>query len=110
MKVELNFDKGYCKVTREPGDKRLTRSGYSNQHETTLLHRVKMELQKQGYDLIQKRMWKDGHLVDDYQNYLRTRTWKGNADEFCIYNSAWQIEDAGEEYNKRCEYFFILVA
>ncbi|HBI37022.1 MAG TPA: hypothetical protein DDY71_05205 [Spirochaetia bacterium] len=109
MKVELNFDKGYCKVTREPGDKRITQSGYSGQHETTLFYGVKNELRKRGYDLIQKRMWKDGHMVSDHQNYLRTRTWKGNEGEFCIYNPSWQTQDAGVVYNRNGKYFFELL-
>ena len=109
MRVELNFDHRYCKITREPGDSRITRSGYSNQYETTLLYKVKNELKKQGYNLIQKRMWKDGHLVSEHQNYLRTRTWNGNDGEFCIYNSSWQVEDAGKEYNRKGEYLFMLV-
>jgi len=63
--------------------------------ESTFLYHIKKQLQSAGYDCIKKRMWKDGHLVDDNQQYIRDR--KG---EWCIYNDAWQIFDAGERFNQ----------
>jgi len=100
MKVELNLEEGYCKVTKEDGDKYISTSGYSRQKETTLLYRIKKELIKQGYDMIQKRMWRDGHMVDDHQNYIRTRCSIDDDNWFGIYNGSWQIFDAGERYNQ----------
>jgi hypothetical protein len=68
--------------------------------ESKLLHAIKQQLNKQGYDLIKKRMWKDGHLVDDLQQYLRTRAkGKGNADIY-IYSPFWALRGANEDFNK----------
>jgi len=57
---------GTCIVSREKGDPYF----YSD---SVMMHHMKKELISQGYDLIKKRMWKDGHLVDDTQQYLRSR-------------------------------------
>lgn len=57
---------GTCVVSREKGDPCF----YSD---SILMHHMKKELIGQGYDLIKKRMWKDGHLVDERQQYLRSR-------------------------------------
>lgn len=60
---------GTCTVEREAEDQRF----YSD---STLMHHMKKELIRQGYDLIKKLMWKDGHLMDDRQQYLRSRNVK----------------------------------
>lgn len=91
-----------CKLTKEAGDKRYKR-GYALP-ESGLLYDVLKALKKQGQDVIKKRMWRDGHMMDDNQQYIRTRHYMtsepGTAGEFAIYNNRWTIEDAGEEYNK----------
>ena len=66
--------------------------------ESAFWHAVKRELQKQGYDVIKKLMWKDGHLVDDNQYYVRTR--KVNKPEsFMVYQTDFAIRFAYEDYN-----------
>jgi hypothetical protein len=87
-------------VTREPGDSRC--SGVVNAAgESRLLYHIKKLLNTQGYDLIKKHMAKDGHLVDDLQQYLRTRKPSGETSkDIYIYNSMWAIEGAEEELNK----------
>jgi hypothetical protein len=105
MIVELNTDKGYCKVTKEKGDKSISKSGYNGTIESTFLYKVKIELIKQGYDIIKKRIASDpGNMVDEYQQWIRTRKWKGSAGEFAIYNSQWAIFDAGKIYNEDGEF------
>ena len=89
MRVELG--KYHCTTTREEGDPKI----YS---ESLLLYRVKQELIKQGYDVIKKRMWKDGHLVDDTQSYIRSR--KDNKDSFAIWDTSYAIRFTYEDYNK----------
>ena len=42
-------------------------------------------------------MWRDGHLVDDMQQYLRTK--RGASPSFAIYNGRWAIEGAEVSYN-----------
>ena len=90
-----------CIVTREPNDPRF--SGVVNAAgESRLLYHVKSTLNKQGYDLIKKRMSKDGHLVSDLQQYLRTRKRTGNpTKDIYIYNANWQVEGAEVEFNEK---------
>ena len=99
MKVEIKGNA--CIVTREPGDPRFT--GVVNAAgESRLLYHVKNELNKQGYDLIKKRMWRDGHLVDDLQQYLRTRKRTGDPHkDIYIYNTSWACCGAEEAFNER---------
>jgi len=97
MKVTLTERE--CIVEREPGD--LKFYGIKNAAgESRLLYYVKLILNAQGNDLIKKRMWKDGHLVDEMQQYLRTRSKNSPGLHIYIYNNRWQIEGAEKEYNR----------
>jgi hypothetical protein len=98
MKVEIKDNK--CIVTREEGDQRF--SGRVNAAgESRLLYHIKGILNKQGYDLIKKRMHKDGHLVDDLQQYLRTRKRSGDPKkDIYIYNGMWNVRGAEEYLNE----------
>jgi hypothetical protein len=96
MKVKLDLKSHSCIVTQEKGDPRC--SGVKNAAgESRLLHHIKLELQKQGHDVIKKRMWKDGHLVDEMQQYIVTRSTKGG---FMVYNDQWARWGAEEELNR----------
>lgn len=53
-----------------------------------------------GYDLIKKRMWRDGHLVDEMQQYLRTRSLKSKGPQVAIYNGHWAICGLDEDFNR----------
>lgn len=105
MKVELNFDAGHCKVSADGNDPIFRRGGWSIDAESTFLHHVKMELIKQGYDVIKKRMWRDGHMVDETQQYIRTRNKKSG---FAIYNNRYALFDAGEQFNDYNEVYLAL--
>jgi hypothetical protein len=89
MQVKLDLVNKSCKVLKEDCDPKF-------QTESTFFYHILQELKKQGYDVIKKRMWKDGHLVDDQQQYIRTRT-TNNA--FCIMNNEYAICDLGQEFN-----------
>ncbi len=86
--MQVKIEGGSCEVTRGPTDKRL----YS---ESQLLHQVKVELKRQGHDVIKKEMVKDGHLVSEGIYYLRQRHGK-----WAVWNSGYQIYDAAQDYNK----------
>ena len=95
MKVILKEHK--CEVIREEGDSKIY--GIVNAAgESRLLYLVQRELKKQGHDVIKKRMYKDGHLVDDLQQYIRTR--EGSEPSFAIYNTHWAINGAEEDFNQ----------
>ena len=95
MKIELNT--ASLTITKEAGDKRYTR-GYASA-ESGLLYDIRKALQAQGHDVIKKRMWRDGHLVDTSQQYIRTRRYYSNPNGFAVYNSRYAIYDAGEKFN-----------
>lgn len=104
MRVQLDEHK--LTVTREPGDIRF--SGVQNgAGESRLLHHVKLALNEQGWDFIKKRMWKDGHLMDDTQQYLRERKATDGV-QLAIYNGRWQIEGAEEILNRTGSVDFIV--
>lgn len=104
MKVVLKDNR--CIVTKEPSDPIFRNSGWDKSRpgdagESRFLYHIKLALIQQGYDLIKKRMAKDGHLVDDHQQYLRTRKPSSNpAKNICVYNDRWAIEGAEEQFNK----------
>ena len=95
MKVELTATR--CTITAEPGDKRhygtVNAAG-----ESSLLYAVKRELNAQGFDFIKKRMWRDGHMMSDMQQYLRERDSRGKC--IAIYNGRWLIEGANDTLNR----------
>jgi hypothetical protein len=94
--MNVKIDGCRCIVTREPGDPSF-RGIRNDKGESRLLHHVKLALIGQGHDLIKKRMWKDGHLVDDRQQYLRTRKSTGDSSrDIYIYNDHYAIWSAGE--------------
>jgi hypothetical protein len=102
MIVKFNLADYKIEVIKEAGDKRYKR-GYALP-ESGFLYDVMQELKSQGYDVIKKRMAKDGHMMDDTQQYIRTRKYmtspEGTFGEFAIYSRAYALVDLGEEYNK----------
>jgi hypothetical protein len=108
MIVEFDLSQQKCFVVKEKNDRRISKSGYNGTVESTFLYLVKQNLKAQGYGLIKKRMVDDGHRVDDRQQYIRTKSWKGKKGEFYIFNSNFAIEDAGEMYNKY-GYYYLMV-
>jgi hypothetical protein len=67
--------------------------------ESRLLHHVLRTLNARGYDLIKKRMWRDGHLFGtEHTQYLRSRDVRGTA-SLCIYHADHAVEIAAESFN-----------
>jgi hypothetical protein len=100
MNVKLDLEKNTCFVEKEIGDKRFSHSGYA-EAESTFFFNVLQILKAQGYDVIKKRMAKDGCLVDDTQQWIRTRKFDDkNPDGFALFNSRYALEDLGLEFNK----------
>jgi hypothetical protein len=75
-------------------------------NESHLLHQLKIELQRDGYDLIKKLMWKDANLVNYTQHYLRARDKKGTRGIFCIWDTNYAIRNSAEDFNKGEEVCF----
>ena len=74
------------------------------QNESIFLHHVKKALIAQGFDVIKKRMWKDGHLVDDTQQYIRMRDCS-----WCIYNSIYAVSGANTRFMRYGNIIFQMV-
>ena len=97
---QIIFAETYITVKREDGDPKSY--GVANAAgESNFLHWLKSILNEQyGYDLIKKRMSHDGHLVDDMQQYLRTRSPKSAGPMVAIYNHRWAIEGLEQPWNE----------
>ena len=97
MQVELGNHT--CTVTRESGDPKLYGGGWGD-GESRLLYHVKLALIAQGYDVIKKRIQKDGHMMgDEFQQYIRTHNQK-DPNGFSIYSGFYAIKGANEVYNQ----------
>jgi len=80
--------------------------------ESNLFHWLKKQFAQQHPDLpknvpsqwIKKRAWKDGHMLDEMQQYLRTKkpVFKKDGVEYylCIYNHMWAIQGADFYWNQ----------
>lgn len=94
MNVMLKAD--VCLITWQKGDRS---ANFWN--ESRLLHQLKKHLiLTYGLELIKKRMWKDGHMVDQEQQYIRTTHWKSKAPHICIYNPNYALYDAGQQFRQ----------
>jgi len=94
--MKLKLDKYALTVTREKGDPSyppMSKDAWGTP-ESRLLYHILKALNKRGYDLIKKRMWKDGHLVSEDQLYLRTRSRNSHKPHLCIWNGSFSIYDA----------------
>ncbi len=75
-------------VTREYTDRKIY-------DESLFFYLVAKELKKQGHDVVKKLMYKDGHMVDDKQYYIRQRKWK-----WAAYDTMFALRFVYEGYNK----------
>jgi hypothetical protein len=97
---KITIGESTVKVEREEGDPKFYGVAGAK-GESNFLYWLKGILNKEphGLDLIKKRMWKDGHLVDDMQQYLRTRTIKKGQPYIMLYNNHWAINGLEEDWN-----------
>lgn len=102
--MKITIHQRFCTVTRDPGDP-VFRGTQNAAGESRLLYHVKNLLNKMGHSAskggwIKKRMWKDGHLVDDMQQYIRVKKApKDDTGILAIYNPTWAIKGAEEDFN-----------
>ena len=96
-----------CYVYRQPGDPVLrpnrSRNSWSPPGwyaaESRLLHNVQKILNRRGYGLLKKRMWRDGHLFGtEHTQYLRSRNLKA-VPSLYVYHADCALEVAAETYN-----------
>lgn len=96
-----------CYAYREPGDPvfrpNRSRNSWSPPGwyaaESRLLHNVLKVLNRRGYYLIKKRVWRDGHMFgSDYSQYLRSRR-LNSVPSLYIYHADYALEVAAESFN-----------
>ena len=91
-------------VEREDGDPKKFRSGWDGMQdaESAFLYWLKKHLNAEPYslDLIKKRMWKDGHMVSEEQQYLRTAKIRKGKPYMMLYNPHWQINGLEADWNE----------
>ena len=96
-----------CFVYREPGDPvfRPNRSSSSWSPpgwygaESRLMYNVQKILNDRSYDLLKKRMWRDGHMFGaEHTQYLRSRNLKAIPSLY-VYHADYALEVAAESYN-----------
>lgn len=96
---KLNWSGSTLTVIREPGDPQRFSGGGWGSGESRFLYWLKGVLNAQGHDLIKKRMWKDGHMVDDYKQYLRARS-KQSPHNIALHNGRYDIEGLDDTWNR----------
>jgi hypothetical protein len=96
-----------CYVYRESGDPVFRPNRSKNSWsppgwyaaESRLLYAIKKILNGRGYDLLKKRMWKDGHMFGfEESQYIRSRDLK-NVPSMYIYHANAALEVAAESFN-----------
>lgn len=105
MKIE--FEQGKCIVTKEACDRKYYPSGWATA-ESQLLFTIKKKLVAMGFDVIKKRAWKDGHLVDDTLHYIRTRKFDGNW--WYAYNMVYCIQGLEQDWNNHGRCYLTVVS
>ena len=109
MKIEVR--RASVKFIREEGDPKFY-GVKEAKGESNLFHFLKKQMAAGHKDLpkgfptvwIKKRMWKDGHMVDDMQQYLRTRKPVGKTKDgtrvfLSLHNTQWAIDGAERWWN-----------
>ena len=96
MRLEWTTNK--LTVYRQPGDKNFYGGNRDAKGESAFLHALKLKLIELGYDVIKKRMWKDGHMVDEMQQYIRSRN-KKCPGGFAICSPHFAIRGLDEVWN-----------
>ena len=92
--MKITIEGSVCKVERETTDPKIY-------NESRLLHLIKTQLNHQGYDLIKKLMWKDGHMTSDHLHYLRVRNPRKikSGEFYAIWHERFALEVSYEEFN-----------
>lgn len=100
--MKIQIDGSTLSVQKEAGDKRMKKPGWGGTVDgaSMLLYNLMKLLNAAGCDLIKKRMSKDGHLVNDEQQYLRTRNEKSKGPHVYISDGSYALRCAGEDFNK----------
>jgi hypothetical protein len=99
VRIEFNPEATRLTLFREPADYRPRRSVWNPDPLSTLLHWVKNALNARGFDLVKRRMWRDGHMYgDETLSYLRTRKPTSPGPHVYVYDGDYAIRDAVRDW------------
>jgi hypothetical protein len=101
------FSQTYVVFHREVGDRRY----YGVRRaagEHALFHAIRVFLNSHGFSVIKKRAWKDGHLLDDYQPYVRARSPRVGIPHIAIWNGLYALRGTNEAWNKEGKVILLL--
>ncbi len=102
--AKITITETYMEVEREDGDPKKFRDGWDGMQdaESAFLYWLKKQLNAEPHNmgLIKKRMWKDGHMVDELQQYLRTGKIRVGKPYLMIFNDHWAINGLDEDWNE----------
>lgn len=98
MAMVIVYGQHSMEIRWQPGDPKRFPAGGWGDGESRFLHWLKGVLKAHGYDLIKKRMWRDGHLVDDQQQYLRHRSPKAPGPAVMLYNGHWACSSLDQDW------------
>ncbi len=90
--MKLKFVDSYIECHQEQSDPRM-------KNESHFFYHLKLALNKQGYDLIKKLMWKDGHMTDDLRYYLRQKKIKKNEPCAMVIDDAYYFRNTAKAFN-----------
>lgn len=97
MKVE--FAECYVTLTCDPGDPKFYGVKFAK-GEHALFRYLQRYLNARGNDFVKKLMWKDNHMMGEYQPYLRTRSPKSKGMHAMIWSGFFALRGANEDWNE----------
>lgn len=100
MKLVFNVRYNTLHVVLEAAKGKEDYIAPNNGGDSLLLYKIKNLLNKAGANLIKKRMWKDGHLVSDYAQYIRPAS-RGKAANMYIFDTKFNISYSKERARER---------
>ncbi len=103
MKFTLS-ENNNLQVVREATDPLKYYGGTWGDGESRVLYHVQQQLNALGFDLVKKRMHKDGHLVADTQQYLRVRNDKSTAPHIYLHNDHYAVTGLNDDWNTATDY------
>lgn len=93
------FNSGGVTFVREDGDPKFY-GHLEAKGEHTLFRHIARFLNRHGFDVIKKRAHKDGHLVDEFQPYIRTLKPGTGTPDIYIISPFYAIRGANEDWNE----------
>lgn len=86
------YQNGALRVLKEPGDRRYGKD------ESLFWYHLRCKLLEMGYDVVKRRMYKDGHMVLDSLFYVRDRKHR-----WCLYDNLSAVRFMSQDFDTKGE-------